>query len=68
MSQRLPRTTDMIKSRDGVYWFSTYGNGIWKYDPVQLLILQELMTFHLDKKTLCYQIRITIYGLEVIEA
>ena len=37
MSQRLPRTTDMVKSRDGVYWFSTYGNGVWKYDPFSVI-------------------------------
>ena len=39
MSQRLPRTTDMVKSRDGVYWFSTYGNGVWKYDPFSVINL-----------------------------
>ena len=39
MSQRLARTTDMVKSRDGVYWFSTYGNGVWKYDPFSVINL-----------------------------
>ena len=41
MSQRLPRTTDMVKSRDGVYWFSTYGNGVWKYDPNSVIKLKQ---------------------------
>tara|TARA_B100000900_G_scaffold276711_1_gene236591 strand:+ start:1718 stop:6598 length:4881 start_codon:yes stop_codon:yes gene_type:complete len=36
MNQALGRTFTMLKSKDGVYWFSNFGNGVWKYDPVSI--------------------------------
>ena len=36
MDQTLGRTFTMTKSRDGVYWFSNFGNGVWKYDPISI--------------------------------
>ena len=36
MDQTLDRTFTMTKSRDGVYWFSNFGNGVWKYDPISI--------------------------------
>ena len=36
MDQSLGQSFTMTKSRDGVYWFSNYGNGVWKYDPISI--------------------------------
>ena len=31
--QILGNTFSMTKSKDGIYWFTGWGNGAWKYDP-----------------------------------
>ncbi len=36
MNEALGRTYKIVKSRDGVYWFGNFGNGVWKYDPISI--------------------------------